>query len=1102
MQPSNLKLTKKAKGLARAKMLMKTHLYWLMGCPVFEDNKLLWLCPLSSNSLVTITPKMVSKSQRIVNELLKDFPIALPKIVGDSKIWFTRCHEYLDYYKQLVKKTDKLTITSLFSLNQDFKKKTSRYFPENSSKFQNNLIASLSWLHYIDRKPLKNSMKFIKHYESKINENKLSKESCLQLIYLYASEGKRATGLINLIFNTCDINVCMIMGDHHFNNFIECKIPNSQKKSNLERPPLTEFNNDKTLVEFLRWCVEAKPSQQKRALSLINSFDLNLLITQWFNWWNKVDGICLKIENLIKYADKFKGGKLLTLQKKLKNLQKNKPTNLDIKHVITVIKYFSQYQDTVQALQMLFTSLPKQDTSNKYNYPTRVQFLFYFHLIALHGALKLSLLPNYILLLAKYIKAHPKTYQNAPWQNLEAYYWGTLEATLFDELKPKDFERFFNILTHIQKHVSIDSDKTERVITLASCKFSDERTISLCLYLLENNHLGYIPKIVLKMMEYYDLNNQQILQLLKIWDKFNEEFTDDDTLEVMFNTFNEMDAAEIFKQLFFLGHANALRQDCYQVRIIKKLSSVKHIPHFSQNNQQADDWIENYPKVFHLQLKQLNKSSSKAEKKATKIFSAHWWTKPMIKDQIALIQTQINKSNQEQSTKLLPRLTNLTTKLKNHKDITPSEQDKIQSKLDDLIIKENYGTWKQHLFSTFKKFWLDLFDLQYKHVPKWFFSADIIYKLMPIIDFGGIDKKLAIAVVQNRCKSNNPDDWQLLNHPQNKQFITKMKSLGFDMDIWIKGIAAQTYQAQNADAITLSIAKDPLEILNMGAYFKTCLSPTSFNYFSVFANIADINKQLIYAKNAKGKVVGRVLIGITEIGGLMTYHLYFHNAQQGFNKFALEYIDKWAKKVGLTLTNNGEVSTLVATNWYDDGAIEVDNGINCFKQDSDFRKSIATIKPEDFIQLLKQNLKPSKLTPITFSMLVSLPELPENKALFPILIDLAQQLTFVHDEDKIKLYKLSHEMGYPHYYTYFRSTAIKYQNKKLKDDQWLDVDLGILMAKNSPTDGLTLIKKYGRIKSKKWQNNLYYHTHKIAVIALNNLERKQQAIEIEKFYEG
>ncbi|MCF6289197.1 MAG: hypothetical protein L3J53_08200 [Proteobacteria bacterium] len=1104
MQPSNLKLTNKAQGLARAKMLIKTHLYWLNGFPVYENGQLFWQCPFSSraNNPIQITVTMVSKAQRTVNELFKDFPITLPKIVGDSKLWFARCHEYLDYYKLLEQGHNHAKPLSLFLQNRAYQEKFARYLTDKEPE----LITALSWLHYIDRKPLKNSLKFLTIYANKINTHNLSTQGYLYLIHLYAQESKRADGLINLIFHTMSINVCMEIGEHHLDNHINAKMPKLKRKlitqkAILTRVTLPEVHNNQALLDLLQWVIRTKPTQRKRALILINSFDLSTLIMQWFNWWSKIDGYCLKIENLINYADKLKIKQLQTLQKKLKNLKKNKPDNLDILSTVAAIKSLSQHKDLSQALQKLFASIPKSIPENKYNYPARIKFLNYFHMICVYDAIKTTELPKYILLLAKYIKSHPKCYKNAPWQKLAEYYWGTLEASIFDVLKPIDFARFFKILTAIQQQTALTHSDAEEVITIVAAKFSDERTISLSLYLLEHSCIDYIAKIVIKIIKHYDLNNQQVLQTIKIWKKFNEEFTDDDTLKVMFDLFIEIDAADIFKQLLFLGYGNKLRQDCYQVRTIKKLAGIRQVPIFKQTHKHSETWIKNYPPIFHATLQQLNAVSTKAEKKAHKIFLANWWTQSMLKSQIATVEAQLLQLVKEQQNKLLPRLENLNNKLKDHKAITTIEQDKIQTKLDTLIIVEQYNSWQQRLFTSFKVQWIKFFGLDNNQVPEWFFISEVIYKMMPIIDFATKDKQLAIKVIQNRCLFKNCKDWQFINDSKNQQFITKLNDLGFNMEIWINGIADKIYRAENSQNITIAIAQDPLEILNMGAYFKTCLSPTSFNYFSVFANIADINKKVIYAKNSQGKVIGRVLVGITDIGGLMIYHMYYHNAQDSFKKFAHEYIQDWAMQIGLTLTNSGKVATLLATNWYDDDAINVDNGIQSYKPNSDFRKSLSNLKAEQFTQVLKQNLAPLKINSMTFSLLLNLPELPKNKELFPVLIDIAQQTKYLTSETKIQLYKLSHIMGFKHYYSYFRNTIINYQNKKLKNDKSIDVDIGLLMAENNPSDALTIIKKYGRIFAKKWHANLKGNSHEIAIKALNNLGRTQKAQEIELFYQ-
>lgn len=52
-------------------------------------------------------------------------------------------------------------------------------------------------------------------------------------------------------------------------------------------------------------------------------------------------------------------------------------------------------------------------------------------------------------------------------------------------------------------------------------------------------------------------------------------------------------------------------------------------------------WIELYPKSFTTQLQQLNVICTTAKKKINKIFLSHWWSKPMLKAQINIIENQL-----------------------------------------------------------------------------------------------------------------------------------------------------------------------------------------------------------------------------------------------------------------------------------------------------------------------------------------------------------------------------------------------------------------------------------------------------------------------------
>lgn len=1098
MQPLNPKLINQAKGLARAKMLIRSHLYWLNGYPVIDNKTIFWHCPFSldvSLKKIIITPAMVSKAHRTINELYRDFPIALPKIVGDAKLWSARCKEYLNYYKIFIKDSESLLNEDLFENNKGYKTK----FNKHLLKIKNHktITHSLSWMHYIDRKPLDKSLQFVQFLGNKTPKNNLTLLHYIQLSHLYSQDGLKSKGIINFILNTADSNAVTEISKNHFQNYLQCKIHKSKKTKSFCKPDKLPATTTKSILGLLSWMMGLKISQRRRVLSMINAIDISTSINKWHIWWGKTNEVCNKIETIFCYADKSKDKTLRTLQKKLRNLQITRPDKFSVLAYIDAIKSFSKSKVITQSLKSLFSSLPKQRAKKDFNYPRKLEFIAYFKMIYAYGDVSENNLANYILELSKHIKENPLRNRSSPWRKLEKYYWGSVESTLFDLLKPEDYKTFFIIINQIMMETKISSYDLDRVIRIIAGKFNSERTVELTIFLLDKKLLSDISAVVMKIAKYYDLDNQEIAKMAKIWSKFDEEYTDEDTLEVMFDTFVEIGVADIFKQLLFAGFANKLRQDCYQIRTIKKIAGNSQVPYFAKIEQIHSEWMNDYPQVFRQSIKELNSVSITAKNKVKKIFLAHWWSKPMIEAQIYAIEKQLKKLEVPQQEKLKPRLDNLQNKLQKHKEITLTEQMRIQNKISEQITLEHYKNWQNLLVNKFNDIWLDFFQLDKEHAPAWFFNDDIVQKLLPIIDFNAKDKQLAIKVIKTRCQTTN---WDFRNHPKNMQFINRLKELNIDTQVWITGIKAQKYQAKDASPITLSIEKDPLEVLNMGGYFKTCLSPGSFNYFSVFANIADINKQVIYAKNSKQKVVGRVLVGLTRMGGLMIFHRYCHNSKDNFEELSLEFIKLWAKKAGLTLTKKGDVETIVASNWYDDGAISIDNGIECFKDNSTFRENLSTIDSSLFYDEFKKNLSPLKINGIIFSLLLQLPELSKNNLLFPVLVDIAYKIKYLDMADKITLYKLSHSMGYKNYYEYFKNNVIQYQSKKLKTEKHIDKEVALLMADNNPSDALKLVKKQGRLIAKNWHENLKYNVHEVAIKALNNLGRTQKASEIEKFY--
>ena len=121
----------------------------------------------------------------------------------------------------------------------------------------------------------------------------------------------------------------------------------------------------------------------------------------------------------------------------------------------------------------------------------------------------------------------------------------------------------------------------------------------------------------------------------------------------------------------------------------------------------------------------------------------------------------------------------------------------------------------------------------------------------------------------------------------------------------------------------LTIEDDPLEVLRMGIPFDTCLAlDEGFNADSTVLNAVDINKRVLYLRDARGSVVARKLIAISREFELLGYRLYTARGAAERPVVAaavLALCRELADDCGLALATHGAPEVIHTGFWYDDG---------------------------------------------------------------------------------------------------------------------------------------------------------------------------------------
>jgi hypothetical protein len=163
-------------------------------------------------------------------------------------------------------------------------------------------------------------------------------------------------------------------------------------------------------------------------------------------------------------------------------------------------------------------------------------------------------------------------------------------------------------------------------------------------------------------------------------------------------------------------------------------------------------------------------------------------------------------------------------------------------------------------------------------------------------------------------------------HPINIEYLGKLRAAGVDTRNWLRS-HPRVYRCKGVASgrIHLRLERDPLSTLQMGNYFGTCLRLGGVNAFSTVANACELNKRVIYARDGKGNVVGRKLIGISMEGKLVGFQTYCSLDEEAGGRELRALFDRYAaqfaRRCGLELASEGTVPRLFAQSWYDDGAV-------------------------------------------------------------------------------------------------------------------------------------------------------------------------------------
>jgi hypothetical protein len=158
----------------------------------------------------------------------------------------------------------------------------------------------------------------------------------------------------------------------------------------------------------------------------------------------------------------------------------------------------------------------------------------------------------------------------------------------------------------------------------------------------------------------------------------------------------------------------------------------------------------------------------------------------------------------------------------------------------------------------------------------------------------------------------------LWDHPVSRRWLARYTSL--NLEAWRNGIP---YESQTTDGpVRIHVEEDPLEALRLGTVVGSCLGLGGMCADSAPAVMLDVNKQVVYARNSRGVIVGRQIVAISDDCRLVCFKVYPGNVSSELRAAFRDFDERFAATVGLPLHKAGDryyIENILSRDWWDDG---------------------------------------------------------------------------------------------------------------------------------------------------------------------------------------
>lgn len=232
-----------------------------------------------------------------------------------------------------------------------------------------------------------------------------------------------------------------------------------------------------------------------------------------------------------------------------------------------------------------------------------------------------------------------------------------------------------------------------------------------------------------------------------------------------------------------------------------------------------------------------------------------------------------------------------------------------------------------------------------------------------------------------------PPPWLPHDAPANRRFVTRLRRRGLDLGPWL-GSLGPLVRTVHGRRTEYELEDDPLVIMRMGTPFRTCLSPGGMNFFSAVVNALDVNKRVVFARQ-EGRIVGRCLLALTGEGRVLRFHGYAHEDRARHDRTFTDIARRLGEAIGGGTADDGAVAPLLWNDWYDDGPESIDGAFDFTRDGAPLRTWLAALPgagaragswpaDEALVRGVAERIAPATMDALVLPRILHLPEVHER----------------------------------------------------------------------------------------------------------------------------